>query len=187
MISFFVSYEYIFLEVFLLLQIITLSSVIVIPFATKVMLYPYFIHVHIFIWCHSEVTGAWAHAYTSFVVVFFRCHAKCRPLIEKYLCQTKSQREPTALRKTVWMKNECVNSKQINQIFTSSFSKMPLLWEAYYRNNSYCYSKTLLMVSFQNTLLKQSDFISFCVPQYFFHATFSKCSWASYCSKLIFP
>ena len=37
-----------FLEVFFLLQIITLCSVIVILFATEAMLYPYFIHVHIF-------------------------------------------------------------------------------------------------------------------------------------------
>ena len=46
MICFVVSCESILLSIFL--QIITLCSVIVILFATDVMLYPCFIHVHIF-------------------------------------------------------------------------------------------------------------------------------------------
>ena len=48
MISFFVSCESVFVSIFLI-QIITLCSVIVILFATEAMLYPYFIHIHIFL------------------------------------------------------------------------------------------------------------------------------------------
>ena len=47
MISFLVNLVFV-IEILFLLQIITLCSVIVIMFVTETMLYPYFIHVHIF-------------------------------------------------------------------------------------------------------------------------------------------
>jgi hypothetical protein len=56
---------------------------------------------------------SWSHrSLCSCTALFlFRCHAKCRQFVEKYLCQTKSQRKLTALRKTVWLRNECINRK----------------------------------------------------------------------------
>ena len=122
------------------LQIITLCRVIVIMFATEAMLYPCFIHVHIFhdVFVKSQ-DRILMHTHPLWCL---RWHANCKQLVEKYLCQIKSQRKPTALWKTVWM-NVLIGNRSI-RFLQVTFSKIPLLWEVCYRNTSYCYSKIII-------------------------------------------
>jgi len=65
------------------------------------------------------------------------------------------------------------------------FSKITLLWEVYYKNTSYCYSK-IIINGFISEHIARPEWFNLipCAHGNFF---MTYCIWASYCSKSTFP